>query len=383
MVLLAALSSGTDCTSPQAAGPGGPQVAQWRLVVDRVYPDHPDAPLSSVRQILPLEAGGFAILDAGTPAPLVFDETGALLHPLGRDGEGPGEFRSLLRIGIADGELWVHDPRLGRITTFEPQSGRLGETWLLSDLPEEIRQVVSFGCRRVIVAVAGHQDRPELRLTWHAIPNGTLLNAQTVRWAGGLDLPLPGEGTIALSNPFATSDVVASSADGSRVVVVRQPAPSPHQGTIEVQAFDEDGNLAWTVGVPYRPETLSRDELREWAENHPAVEYLAQMGLSTSRNAVESILAALGTPRFHPAIDGDGPGALSLNVQVDNLGRAWINRRSEGWVVVSQEGLMAEVKVPEGIRIQAIRDSIAWGVQLNDLGVPHLVRLRVVEGWTG
>ena len=48
----------------------------------------------------------------------VFSADGRLLHTLGRDGEGPGEFRNPIRLGWLADTLWVFDQRLGRTSLF-------------------------------------------------------------------------------------------------------------------------------------------------------------------------------------------------------------------------------------------------------------------------
>ena len=57
----------------------------------------------------------------------VFGLDGAHLRTFGRDGEGPGEFRSLYSIAWFGDRLLTYDPHLGRIGEFSADGEWLGQ----------------------------------------------------------------------------------------------------------------------------------------------------------------------------------------------------------------------------------------------------------------
>ena len=67
-------------------------------------------------------SGRFYVTQFGnTGMPLVFDSTGHFLQPLGRHGQGPGEFQSPRYLGVsASDTVFVADPVAGRLSVFDP-----------------------------------------------------------------------------------------------------------------------------------------------------------------------------------------------------------------------------------------------------------------------
>jgi hypothetical protein len=76
----------------------------------------------------------------------IYDSTGKRVSTVGRKGTGPGEFRSIFRMGWVRDTLWVYDALLRRMTYFDP-------SWTLarsSTLSESLRQAPDGPNPRVI-----------------------------------------------------------------------------------------------------------------------------------------------------------------------------------------------------------------------------------------
>lgn len=52
----------------------------------------------------------------------LFESDGSYISRLGREGEGPGEFRQIRQLIIHDGKLWVYDSHLRRISLFSTET---------------------------------------------------------------------------------------------------------------------------------------------------------------------------------------------------------------------------------------------------------------------
>jgi len=78
--------------------------------------------------------GAIYVTDNQVPVIRQYDSTGAYVRDIGREGEGPGEYRGVLGLHVIKGErLMVWDPRLSRVTVFD-SSGSFLYSHLVSRL---------------------------------------------------------------------------------------------------------------------------------------------------------------------------------------------------------------------------------------------------------
>lgn len=82
--------------------------------------------LTQVGDAVRMEDGSFAILERRAREVRVFGSDGAFRHRFGREGEGPGEFRSATSLHLVPGDtLAVWDSGAGRLTWFGPDGVHL------------------------------------------------------------------------------------------------------------------------------------------------------------------------------------------------------------------------------------------------------------------
>ncbi len=86
--------------------------------------------LTSVRSVVRLRDGSWVLLDRGNREVYVFDSDGRFSHPLGRSGQGPGEFNEMPTwiAEMPDGALLIRDWPAGQFHRFDAGSGFL-EGW--------------------------------------------------------------------------------------------------------------------------------------------------------------------------------------------------------------------------------------------------------------
>ena len=65
-----------------------------------------------------VESPDGTVFVGGSTEVLVFDPDGAYRGEIGRQGDGPGEFRSLTGLGMHGDTLWTGDAMSGRVTRF-------------------------------------------------------------------------------------------------------------------------------------------------------------------------------------------------------------------------------------------------------------------------
>lgn len=91
---------------------------QERLTIGEAI-GSPEYELSDVVGATVLRDGSIAVANEGTQELRIFDRDGQHIQTFGREGEGPGEFRSLSWLGLTDGDTLVtFDDRLRRATWF-------------------------------------------------------------------------------------------------------------------------------------------------------------------------------------------------------------------------------------------------------------------------
>ena len=89
----------------------------------------------SVRSIAVDDNHNVYVLDGQARHVRVYDSDGTYLKTLGREGEGPGEFKVPMGVAISDGRLLVRDPANGRVQLFALETGE-HEEWKY--LPSEV-----------------------------------------------------------------------------------------------------------------------------------------------------------------------------------------------------------------------------------------------------
>ena len=90
-----------------------------------------------------LPDSSLAIANRGSFQVILLDQHGGVRGRVGREGEGPGEYADIARIGVgADGSPWVYDRRLRRFTFLDPQ-GRVTEVQRIA-MSGEIVPLVRF-----------------------------------------------------------------------------------------------------------------------------------------------------------------------------------------------------------------------------------------------
>jgi len=312
---------------------------------------------------------GLLVLENGPPSIRRLDASGRVVAQIGREGDGPGEFRRLSSASrFSRDSVFVFDGRTRRVTIYGPDLA-LARTFSLQGDPAPTLSraepgaggIVAFGGTVIIPGGPVGFRRPEGSLLLFG-PEGSfmrqlaavpgretytsetggfvlrLLGRESV-WAGGADGLYLGTGESAMIEFIDGS--------GSRRDWAPVPAPPPDLGDAEkLELLD----------------ALTRSAPNEWG--------------SATRIRATAEIAPLADrlPSLRKILVAEGGSVLAA---------AYPDPRSESreWWVFSEDGShVGTLSLPVRFRMTDVRDGIAAGLGVDSLGVEHVELWRVKSG---
>jgi hypothetical protein len=337
------------------AGPSGwADTNGWKLRYERTIQPADGAPgaLERIAGIALARDGRLVEWDAKTPGINVYDMHGALIRKIGRDGEGPGEFRRN-EVGLLRDTIVVDDIQLARITVFT-MDGRL------------IRSMRAPCCDGFPVAV-DQRDRAILHVTTNV---GGALSSHWAR------VPLGGGSVDTIPSPVAEPPLqwTVRSEHGEAVYRV------PFAGRTTI-AFQPDGSMIY--GATDRAEWLRSSNGRDTAlmfrisglapRPVPALARDSLFHLFTDHNdGLRAVAHESDLPRTYP---------LWREIGTDDRGDFWIMLGSDvapitGFAVVDRNGAFLGI-VPAPFRAASF---VSWSgdhVAVADTDHDDLPRIRI------
>lgn len=250
--------------------------------------------LGEIRDATVDDDGNTLLLDASFNTVRMYDPDGVFLGTVGREGDGPGEFRNPEScLALADGRVGVAQLMPGRIITIE----RTGDPGKPVDLPGE-------GSMRILVnaqtAAGGiYVCTTSMQMNEDSMTSVTQL--QSLDLDGTLravikekteDIDVSG-GTMALraGGPDDFTRYWAAGPDG-RVYV------SPHYDAYQVDVHGPDGNVERVIAMDYDHVKRTAEEIAELEEQRTGTYSFGELDLGPIEPALRDIAA------IHPRPDG-------------------------------------------------------------------------------
>lgn len=205
-----------------------------------------------------LSDGSIVVAEAGGSEIRLFSPKGAHVRTLGREGDGPGEFRWLGQVAVLPGDsLWAYDFGQGRVTVFDPD-GVVARTATL-DAGSAPRPVFPLASGTLVASAFDHTGFRE-KLGLHRMPSPIVrMNAD----GGIVDTltTIPGWESVVHSR----GDAWAVWAKKAHLAVHGDEVYLGSADEMEYQVRSSDGRLQRLVRVPGYDLTLSPAEIE--AEN--------------------------------------------------------------------------------------------------------------------
>ena len=291
-----------------------------------------------------------------------------LLATVGREGEGPGEFR-FMEVQILPGDtLLVYDFGLGRITLFDPENLELVTTMpppnlergTVTNLWKLQGQGHFFALDRLpYVTGAGEaadQGRTEVLLAFDE--SAEVIDDTLATVAGSEMLVFRREGFLSVgSHPFGRESLVGLLAD-DRIVYANSAA-------FDVTVLDFAGATVHSFSHPVPPIPVTPAELRAEVEE--------------MREPMAEVLRS-GAPYTWPALAG---------LVTDDEERIWVGIRGSGgssdweWAAFAPDGTHAgSILLPAGHLLQVVRDNRIYVLSHDDFDVPSIQAYRLETSGT-
>lgn len=289
----------------------------WRLVEERVIapPEGSPGELSYARGIVADANGNIFVLEREPATIKVFGSDGRWLHNIGREGDGPGEFRDGM-LGIRGDTLLVQDPDNQRLTTFLTDGTPVGTHQSQCCVSNGRALMVFDDGRAVIPGLSPDQGRPGMAhyLTDMAgVVSDTIIDTGTV-FSAGEEVHDPTVWQVTRRRNGATSLMVLGVPNRPRDEEAWRPNGSRvvgNTGSYRLAVVSLVGDTVRTISAPAPVLTLTiveRDSLYE--------EEMA--GLDESwRDAVRATADPNDIPTTRPAWS---------EVTVDPQNRIWVSR---------------------------------------------------------
>lgn len=299
---------------------------------------------------------------------VVLAPDGQVLRTIGREGEGPGEFRRVSSVQVLPGDsVMVHDRALQRVTVFAPGGERVAHVASLRPLHGRTALRVFRARTRPVLLVtysrpfasweSGKDDQSRHDLLALLDLKGARVadSVLTVPGGGALVRRVNGGVTVGL-HPFGREAIVRLTPD-DRIAYA-------WNDTLGAAFYSLDGRPGARFALPARGAPVSDAEF-------------ARMERETSKNLLPPLREA--RPRSWPVMRG---------MVVDERGRVWVGLNSERgprseWASYDAAGrYLGSAFLPSEVTLHAVKNGLAYGVVRDDDGVPSVVVYRITEQTT-
>jgi hypothetical protein len=316
-----------------------------------------------------LPDGTIAVADGGSSEVRFYSSTGTFLRAVGKDGEGPGEFRRIVSVERYRGDsIIAFDLSLQRATVFPigdgvPRVIRLGLpfVWEVQTLDDgTLVAMLVWPSVEVEEGEAGLVRMPVPVV--HFSPTGEVIDT-VVMSSGHEEVRIPGEN--------GPSSARALFGKQSHIATDRESIYLGSADFMQFEVYGATGSIERIVRVPGYDLSLSSAELD--------AERAIRMGDNPSPQ-MRSSIAALPEPQTRPAYS---------ELLVDSEGSVWA-RRHEGemkgfvgrdpkqWEVFSVSGeWLGRVQSPARFTVLEIGEDYVLGIFRDELDVEHVQLLRL------
>lgn len=322
--------------------------------------------LHEVRDAMTLSDGRIVVANRGSHELRVFDASGVHLATWGGEGEGPGEFNSLLEVADWRGDSLIAWYSQGdRLSVFD-LDGNFGRTMIPGDLRNRVEEVSPGGA----ILVSGPADdefalqagltRDERR--YEVLDaEGTPVASLGVHRGSEYHMSASGDVYRMMTIPFTRS--IHTTVWAGRLAV----APNDRY---EVRAHHPAGTLGLVVRREHPPVTPTSAHMEAYIDRRVAARPPAEQ--AERRRELREMYGDVPVAETFPAFD---------RVVADALGHLWVREydlpgeesAKPLWTVFDPDGrVLGFVETPPGLRVHEIGEDYILGRATDDFGVEYV-----------
>lgn len=369
------------------AGNGGPEsgLARWSVAEEvRIgSSDDPDQMLSTVGALVVDDEERVYVAQPLLGTIRVFDSSGTTLRYIGRRGQEPGQFDRVYTIGFLADTLYAIDLGHRRITYFSLEGELLRSTEVRPPpvsppfFPSMPFAVFPDGSMAIGTAFPANISAEDLRRVPQLRIDRTGQVLDTVTWIAyertGRRAPHEGR-PIGVGSPLSDDAFAMFLEDGTRVATIdRTIAPGSGTASFGVTTTDGEGDTIYSRRYEYEPvpidEAVIDSVVAERAE-------ILSAAFADPREAQTFVRSTMFLPVYFPPVS---------TARFSDAGDLWVGRedisgRDQTWMVLDERGEpVATTTLSNRLEVMAIRGDAIWGVETDALGVPFVVRYRIVR----
>lgn len=348
------------------------RLPEWRLSPEPDFTIPGTAPpyFTSIGEVEWLSDGRVVVEDNQHDAVYLFAANGTYLRPLGGQGDGPGEYRSVTEMTVLPGDtVYLYDRRHDRLSVVHPDTGFV----------RSVRYGTEIGGRPPLDVFALDRDRFLVEVPLGEESEGLLPrrvpNMVSLFLTDGAGRVMDGPVTFQESVFVEFRDGTGSAAIGPRAIMAVAQGRLVH-GTgqrYELTVRDADFDpvrmirwAGWNEPVPAEEvEALRQKFLEDYSPHFP-------------REWLEQVEEA----QFSPELLPDDRPALGRRSFLDEAGRIWLSRYepeslpdvATQWHVLSPRGRpLGRLTLPPGVTLAAVRENRVMLVVPDELDLQSLV----------
>lgn len=203
---------------------------------------------------------------------LVFDQDGKLVKKIGRDGRGPGEFQSIVALGVFEDQLVAFDSNLGRISTFSTTSHELQNVLTIDSKKwgdkvkagfKRPQTVKVIGSEKYLISTLKEKEEGSYVQSYYQMNSeGQIVSneiAETKNLESHTFTPKQGPPVGSIKLPFTSRGKIAVSGSGQIHHI--------NTGEFLVNRYDSQGELLQAIYYPFEKTSLDENAFVE--EQHP------------------------------------------------------------------------------------------------------------------
>lgn len=353
-----------------------------------------ESPAHQVLDVAVDRSGSLYVADRASQEIVKVGADGGVQGRVGGEGEGPGEFETLFKVGVRGDTMWASDRSSSRITLFSTGGDVLetiaGESKFMGPRLSPVGPVGlsadgrPVGLSGFVMPMAARNpviERPILTTDSSGSYTDTLAMVSSARSHVLMEDLFTSGSITAMNNPFGAHDPYTITPEGNRVIIVEQVENEALSDTVRVLSITLEGDTTTVYRSSHgTPVPLDEGVVQDSLEQIAAGYHMGAQasGWSTPEAAIlEGIRDQFDAPEHvPPVVDVVSTGNGRVFVEL------WSSEPAESvWCVLGRDGSeMGVLRLEEGGDVVESYGSRLWVLREAEFSLKEIVRFQLSGG---